>query len=228
MRISEAKYRLILTPAHREALKSSLMASLVVLLGNPEKLLGLLQGKIHEPTERTPEGRAEELEISRQAFLRLTERCITSTLLESKGMGIQCGDISHFLHTLEQGSELVISAEQRHLLSKATEVWARLLIGQVWTLRELYQGYLGFSEKVDWQEVEDTLLCVKKWLFPQLTPGLGHSYGIHQPQVCEEARVAFDIHQVLRGNYRDPSPCSDVSPLVRLEEVVEHGQAQEG
>jgi hypothetical protein len=46
--------------------------------------------------------------------------------------------------------------------------------------------------------MEEHLLYLRRIYFPELT-GIGHSYGIHSEKVSDNARVAFDLIQVIRN-----------------------------
>lgn len=46
--------------------------------------------------------------------------------------------------------------------------------------------------------IQSVMLRARTVVMPQLTGGIGHSYGIHSQAICDEARVAWDVMQVAR------------------------------
>ena len=91
--------------------------------------------------------------------------------------------------SLEDEVTLKLDEKQASAVSFACELTARLLIGQTDQLNRI------ISPKLLPLSREDEAI-IKKILFPELS--VSSSYGIHSPEISDNARKMFDIHQVLR------------------------------
>lgn len=122
----------------------------------------------------------------------------------------------------EQARELPkiirISEEEAKTISVATEVYARVKMGQ---FNEIIWHVLDFTlETNDYcirrDEAESLLLKARKYIYPELH-GVGHSYGVGR---FEDADRAFDFHQVIRhcfGDGRTPFSYHDLPTFERCE-----------
>lgn len=98
---------------------------------------------------------------------------------------------------------LELSPEQASVIRNALDSYSRMLMGQLdyaldpirWQNYELAEK--GIAPKADWyEEVVPLLTELKQKLF-----GLpsNSNYGIFNTQISEDARVSWDIHQVIRN-----------------------------
>jgi hypothetical protein len=90
---------------------------------------------------------------------------------------------------------ITLTERQASILSKATEIYARLGIGQFYDALRV----LPTTEAVpDWH---DDMLVIRRMLSRHMKHGVdgwGSSLGIFSPEVNDAARVCWDLHQVIR------------------------------
>lgn len=97
---------------------------------------------------------------------------------------------------------LEVTKGQARIISQACELLARLHTGQLGELRLLNWPDM---ETRDVRETEGLCMLLKEHLFPGLEHP--HSYhGINSQEIPDEARVAYDLHQVIRRFLAGPKP----------------------
>jgi len=95
---------------------------------------------------------------------------------------------------------LEITREQARVISEACELLARLHMGQ---LKEIL--WVWGPNKIDsWEWANNLIEALRRRLFPELLEG--QFYPITSKKIPDEARVAFDLHQVLRHHLTGPKP----------------------
>jgi len=85
---------------------------------------------------------------------------------------------------------LKLSKKQLIVISQALESFARAKTGQFDYALE-HVNFIGFVEARKMSE------NIKKLYLPELREN--ETYGIHQKKVSDDARIAYDIHQVIRN-----------------------------
>lgn len=96
---------------------------------------------------------------------------------------------------------LLIDEEHASVIINALDLYSRLLMGQIEELDRFFRD-LGFREredvykKIDVEVLEALVGMLKAATFPGC-PKNG-SYGIYNEEISDKARVAWDIHQVIR------------------------------
>lgn len=86
---------------------------------------------------------------------------------------------------------LTLSEEQAYTLWEALETYNRLLVGQFSAVADLFPDR-DFGRKV----AATALLEARQTVMPELDPRGYH--GIESRDVRDQARIAFDVEQVLR------------------------------
>ena len=106
---------------------------------------------------------------------------------------------------------LTLTVEQAHIVSLATEFYARVRMGQFHEIHWHTMDIRGCDDFCDRRgEAERLLMLARKQIYPDLH-GIGHSYGIGKFQ---DADRAFDVYQVIRYTLGDPrTPFSFSEPL---------------
>lgn len=124
---------------------------------------------------------------------------------------------------------LKLTEKQAEVMVKALDLYGRILIGQTEEVESVYRWHYFQSltlEKL--QDARDALNVVKfvLWGFHP-----GASFGIHHPDVHDDARKAFDLQQVIRNTiarvknpkggiqvcYDTPTQTSTEEPLATIE-----------
>ncbi|MBW2135764.1 MAG: hypothetical protein JRG72_11170 [Deltaproteobacteria bacterium] len=101
------------------------------------------------------------------------------------------------------GSEkllLEITREQARVISEACECLARLHMGQLEEIVWLFGPKYWMVKS----EADGIILKLKQVLFRELFPHGYHS--IASPFLPDKARIAFDLHQVIRHHLAGPKP----------------------
>lgn len=88
--------------------------------------------------------------------------------------------------------KLTLNEEQARVIINALDLYTRINIGQIRAISDVFL----FRRKWNWDEFHFYANGLKKTLFPDLQEN--ESYGVHSSKVNESARIAWDIHQVLR------------------------------
>jgi hypothetical protein len=88
--------------------------------------------------------------------------------------------------------KITCTEEQANVISEAMNLYMRILMGQLENIPwELFKHGRTF----DADAMRTTMKDAVKIAFPEM---VGFYYGIYQPQVHEDARIAYDIHQSIR------------------------------
>ena len=92
---------------------------------------------------------------------------------------------------------LEINEKQANTILKALDLYSRLQSGQISELSCPFSS--PFKEKIleSNSSIEKEIKNIKKKLFPELS--LNESYGIFSKEIPEEAKIAYDILQVVRN-----------------------------
>lgn len=85
--------------------------------------------------------------------------------------------------------------EQAHITSKALELYTRVMMGQFGYIAEVAQPLIEERGVATFAEASEAMILVKEAVLGFST---GQSHGIHNPKVHEHARIAFDVHKVIR------------------------------
>jgi hypothetical protein len=125
---------------------------------------------------------------------------------------------------------LTLTEDQLRVIKSSLESYSRMAIGQFKT--SLEEVWYDKVYKVDRKRLEAACDELKE-LFTGLM-SKGASYGIHQEEVREEARIAYDLNQVIRHrlayddnpkggntvNYHEPLRSSTQPlPIIECKEV---------
>lgn len=94
---------------------------------------------------------------------------------------------------------LKLTRNQAKVISQACELLARLNRGQVEEIR-----CLDIKSRQPFVATEHLLKAIKLILFPELAANA--YYSITSPEIPEGARIAYDIHQVIRHFLAGPPP----------------------
>jgi len=93
--------------------------------------------------------------------------------------------------------QLTVSEEQAEVISKSVEFFARINMGQ---LEEVFYQLLDNPKfldlSVDERQAFRSQLAEASLMFTKLTSGA--SFGIHNPDIPEQARTAWDVYQIIR------------------------------
>lgn len=92
--------------------------------------------------------------------------------------------------------KLKISKRQAGVINSALDIYSRLLCGQIGELNVLFRDKI-MNGGINQKELGDTCTVVKKVIFPNLHPDV--SYGIYSDEAPEQAKVAYDLYQVIRN-----------------------------
>ena len=84
-----------------------------------------------------------------------------------------------------------LNSEHCQVLMKALDLYSRLLIGQFDMLKDTVTDWKKWSPKAN-----ELIEQLKQEVYGFSS---GASYGIHSPEVDDDARVAWDVQQVLRN-----------------------------
>jgi len=95
---------------------------------------------------------------------------------------------------------LEVTKGQAKVISQACELLARLHMGQLGELRFLSL----YKEARDIRETENLCMRMKAHLFPDLECYAHHD--INSQEIPDEARVAYDLYQVIRRSLAGPKP----------------------
>lgn len=114
---------------------------------------------------------------------------------------------------------LKINEEQAKVIRDACELFARLHMGQIDELR-----LLRLSPDNEYVQTEFLFKVLKLQLFPELTANA--YFGITAPEIPDKARVAYDLHQVIRKFLAGPKPEGSF-PYVIYDEPMRTSQAVE-
>ncbi len=87
---------------------------------------------------------------------------------------------------------VTLTPEQARVVVTALDVLARIHIGQFHTIREQF-----FCQDIDVGKIEALMEEVKVSIFPDLTGGPSHSYGISSCP-SERGKIAWDVLQAIR------------------------------
>lgn len=89
-----------------------------------------------------------------------------------------------------------LSENQLVVIKHACDVYSRLMIGQLDDALRLFP----VKKEIDWTAYHDDILRIKDILNKYTEFDLKNSnLGIYNPSVNPSARVAYDIHQVIRN-----------------------------
>lgn len=94
---------------------------------------------------------------------------------------------------------LKITREQAKVISRACELLGRLMMGQVDEIR-----HLNIRNRQSFVKTEHLLKAIKLTLFPELAANA--YYSITSPEIPDDSRTAYDIHQVIRHFLAGPRP----------------------
>lgn len=95
--------------------------------------------------------------------------------------------------------KLKINETQAKTIIKALDLYSRLQMGQIHELGTPYSGpFTKQIEKADKEKLEDILNELKQTLFPELSQGA--FYGIFSQEVPDEAKISYDMIQVIRNH----------------------------
>lgn len=92
--------------------------------------------------------------------------------------------------------QLTLTEGQAQVLSDALDIYSRLHMGQLDSLQEILACYSKTRPGMaPFHEIRQTLQDIE----PMITGLSNHAYyGIHSPELKDTARVAWDLHRVLR------------------------------
>jgi hypothetical protein len=92
---------------------------------------------------------------------------------------------------------LTLTEKQARVLIDSTDLYSRTLIGQV---DEFLEPMRRQRRDVDYNNIHDAQDIINQQVKPLLYPGMppNASHGIGSDQVPESAKIAFDLHQVIR------------------------------
>ena len=84
-----------------------------------------------------------------------------------------------------------VNKKQADIINKALEIYNRLLMGQIDVVLEVFINQLSYDDR------QTIHRFARQFIYKEL----GHSsssYSIRSKEICETARVAYDIEQVIR------------------------------
>lgn len=92
---------------------------------------------------------------------------------------------------------LELTADQIDVIAEATEILARIGIGQFWTILDHISGGVFDDDKLDYDH-RRSYDKLSHALYKDQNIPIGGGPGIHNEKVHHRHRIAWDIHQVLR------------------------------
>lgn len=99
---------------------------------------------------------------------------------------------------------LKMTSEHCKVVQDALDMYSRVLMGQWEIVSEKLAGSISIEERLRFRDIID---AAKREI---LNMGLGASHGIHnQKDVSDNARVAYDLTQVLRHEVWSRQPATD-------------------
>lgn len=125
---------------------------------------------------------------------------------------------------------MTFTREQIENVARACEVYGRLRNGQFSELTlELSLNPHKQARKFDRDQVDLTFVAARHAIFPELSPNIGHHYGVGHDYIAD---VAYDTYEVIRHalayhdhpeggigvDFREPM-CWANKPLPKIEEV---------
>lgn len=139
--------------------------------------------------------------------------------------------------------QIICNEEQLKLIAKAVENYSRRLGGQLFryediVIRDLAEKRLFDSNEIsDYQEfnkeLQDTLLHLKKLLFPEFEDGSG-SYGFnHSPEIGNAYQIYRTINHVLAKEskedsiYRRPPLPSGTLGTIKVEKIKRNHEKEQ-
>lgn len=106
--------------------------------------------------------------------------------------------------------QIIVTENQAQLINHALDLYSRLAVGQFDSIKNHWGigKMLWKKQKDDYYYVgEEELKALRNKLFQfEDNKGLNYSYGIHNQEVDDSARVAFDILQVIRHELWKSNP----------------------
>lgn len=125
--------------------------------------------------------------------------------------------------------QITVNAEQARVISQATEFYSRILMGQLEEIAWMTPHFKADGEShdayIERRDKVSMLMRMAKSVYTGLeAPGAnwlmrlakieftgmewpGGNFGIHNEKIPDAARIAYDIHQVVRQRiYRDENP----------------------
>ena len=124
---------------------------------------------------------------------------------------------------------LKLTEKQAEVVVAALDLYSRILIGQTEEVERVYRWLPGDRLSLKKLQTAKHLLDDVKHVLWGFLPG--SSYGIHHPDVHDDARKAFDLQQVIRNTiartknpkggsqviYDTPTQTSTEEPLATIE-----------
>lgn len=104
---------------------------------------------------------------------------------------------------------LEITEAQARIIRDACELFSRLHMGQIDELRHMN---LSRRPDDDYLQTEFIIKALKLQLFPELAANA--YYGIQSPEIPDSARIAYDLHQVIRRFLAGPKPEGEFSFVI--------------
>jgi hypothetical protein len=93
---------------------------------------------------------------------------------------------------------ITLTAKQARIVARALDTYLRLGLGQIWTVAERLEELHPAKKFCHWE-------IRKKWTDAMTADLLGFtpggSYGISNPLVHDDAKIAYDIEQAMRGTH---------------------------
>ena len=124
--------------------------------------------------------------------------------------------------------KVILNEKQIEILVESLDLYSRLPSGQ---FDEIFFKMLGLGKLTNRTEFEKISKQLKELYFPELSEN--EFYGIHQDSVSEDARIGFDMIQVLRHklswdkepeggitvNFHEPMKTSTKENLIEIKDV---------
>lgn len=105
-------------------------------------------------------------------------------------------DIVNNLDPDKRNYKLEISEKQASIIQRALELFSRVHIGQLqYVLEQFRQHWIKPKKDCDFEECEKLMSLLKMHLTGFK---MNESYGIHSLEVDDDARIAWDLQQVIR------------------------------
>lgn len=125
--------------------------------------------------------------------------------------------------------KLTVDETQAQIINSALDLYSRLLCGELSTLTTFFAKHNSDLD-LPHDELFSILREIKSLVFPDLSASNYCVYGIYQEEAPEQAKVAYDLFQVIRNHiawknkpeggievdFHEPMNTSEKTPLAKI------------